>query len=78
MKRKVYNNILKWKEESQGKTALLIEGARRVGKSYIVEEFAKDNYKSYILIDFSKVPNEVKELFDNYLDNLDYFVYLYF
>ena len=71
MKRKVYNDILKWKEESQGKTALLIEGARRVGKSYIVEEFAKDNYKSYILIDFSKVPNEVKELFDNYLDNLD-------
>ena len=77
MKRKVYNDILKWKEESQGKTALLIEGARRVGKSYIVEEFAKDNYKSYILIDFSKVPNEVKELFDNYLDNLDYlFTYI--
>ena len=77
MKRKVYNNILKWKEESQGKTALLIEGARRVGKSYIVEEFAKENYKSYILIDFSKVPNEVKELFDNYLDNLDYlFTYI--
>ena len=77
MKRKVYNDILKWKEESQGKTALLIEGARRVGKSYIVEEFAKNNYKSYILIDFSKVPNEVKELFDNYLDNLDYlFTYI--
>ena len=77
MKRKVYNDILKWKEESQGKTALLIEGARRVGKSYIVEEFAKENYKSYILIDFSKVPNEVKELFDNYLDNLDYlFTYI--
>ena len=77
MKRKVYNDILKWKEESQGKTALLIEGVRRVGKSYIVEEFAKDNYKSYILIDFSKVPNEVKELFDNYLDNLDYlFTYI--
>ena len=77
MKRKVYNDILKWKEESQGKTALLVEGARRVGKSYIVEEFAKENYKSYILIDFSKVPNEVKELFDNYLDNLDYlFTYI--
>lgn len=77
MKRKVYNDILKWKEESQGKTALLIEGARRVGKSYIVEEFAKSNYKSYILVDFSKVPNEVKELFDNYLDNLDYlFTYI--
>ncbi len=77
MKRKIYNDILKWKEESQGKTALLVEGARRVGKSYIVEEFAKENYKSYILIDFSKVPNEVKELFDNYLDNLDYlFIYI--
>ena len=77
MKRKVYNEILRWKKESQGKTALLIEGARRVGKSYIVEEFAKKNYKSYILIDFSKVPNEVKELFDNYLDNLDYlFTYI--
>ena len=77
MKRKVYNKILKWKKESQGKTALLIEGARRVGKSYIVEEFAKENYKSYILIDFSKVSNEVKELFDNYLDNLDYlFTYI--
>ena len=72
MKRKVYNDILKWKEET-----LLIEGARRVGKSYIVEKFARGNYKSYILIDFSKVPNEVKELFENYLDNLDYlFTYI--
>ena len=77
MKRKIYNDILNWKEQSNGKTALLIEGARRVGKSYIVEEFAKNNYKSYILIDFSKVPNEIKELFDNYLDNLDYlFTYI--
>ena len=77
MKRKVYNDILRWKEESNGRTALLVEGARRVGKSYIVEEFAKSNYKSYILIDFSKVSNEVKELFDNYLDNLDYlFTYI--
>ena len=72
MKRKVYNEILRWKKESQGKTALLVEGARRVGKSYIVEEFAKKNYKSYILVDFSKISNEVKELFENYLDNLDY------
>ena len=69
MKRKIYNDILKWKNESNGSTALLIEGARRVGKSYIVEEFAKENYKSYILIDFSKAPEEVKSLFDNYLDN---------
>lgn len=77
MRRKIYEDILKWKEESNGKTALLIEGARRVGKSYIAEKFAKENYKSYVLIDFSKVSNEVKELFDNYLDNLDYlFTYL--
>ena len=54
MKRKIYDKILKWKNENNGKTALLIEGARRVGKSYIVEKFAKENYKSYILIDFSK------------------------
>ena len=77
MKRKVYNDILKWKNENKGRTALLIEGARRVGKSYIAEKFAKENYKSYILIDFSKVSKEVLELFDNYLDNLDYlFTYL--
>ncbi len=77
MKRKIYDDLLKWKNESNGKTALLIEGARRVGKSYIVEKFAKENYKSYILIDFSKTSNEVIQLFDNYLENLDYlFTYL--
>lgn len=77
MKRKIYNDILKWKEESNGTTALLIEGARRVGKSYIAEKFAKENYKTYILIDFSKTAEEVKKLFDVYLDNLDYlFTYL--
>ena len=59
MKRKIYNEILKWKNETNGKTALLVEGARRVGKSYIVEKFAKDDYKSYILIDFSKVSKDV-------------------
>lgn len=77
MKRKVYNDILKWKNENNGKTALLIEGARRVGKSYIAEQFAKENYKTYLLIDFSKVSKEIIELFDNYLDNLNYlFTYL--
>lgn len=77
MKRKIYDKLTKWKEESKGKTALLVEGARRVGKSYIVTLFAQDNYKSYILIDFSKAPSSIKELFDNYLDNLDYlFTYL--
>lgn len=72
MKRKIYKEILKWKNERNGKTALLIEGARRVGKSYIVEMFAKENYKTYILIDFSKASKEIFELFDNYLENLDY------
>lgn len=77
MKRKIYDELVKWKNESKGRTALLIEGARRVGKTYIAEEFAKNNYKSYIIVDFSKVPNTVKELFNNYIDNLDYlFTYL--
>ena len=67
MKRKIYNDILNWKNQSNGKTALLIEGARRVGKSYIVEKFAKENYKSYILIDFSKVPKEISELFVSFM-----------
>ena len=57
--------------------ALLIDGARRIGKSYIVEQFARENYKSYILIDFNKVGEEIKKLFDNYLDDLDtLFMYL--
>ena len=77
MRRKIYEELLKWKQEKQGTTAILIDGARRVGKSYIAERFAKENYKSYILIDFSKVPQTIKDLFENYLDNLDYlFIYL--
>ena len=77
MKRKIYNQLVKWKKESDGKTALLIDGARRVGKSYIVEKFAKENYKTYILIDFSKTSKEIKELFENYIENLDYlFIYI--
>ena len=73
MKRKIYDKLLKWKQEHQGETALLIDGARRVGKSYIVKEFARREYKSHILIDFNKANKEVKELFENYLDNLDMF-----
>ena len=77
MRRKIYDELIKWKKESNGKVALLIDGARRIGKSYIAEQFAKENYKSYILIDFNKVGKDVKELFDNYLDNLDmFFMYL--
>ena len=62
-KRKIYNDLLRWKTESQGKTALLIQGARRIGKSTIVEEFAKNEYKTYILIDFSNTSKEIKSLF---------------
>lgn len=71
--RKIYRKLLDWKA-GNGQTALLIEGARRVGKSTIVEEFAKKEYKSYILIDFSKCPNVVKEAFLNNLSSLgDFF-----
>lgn len=70
-KRKIYDKLLEWKNESEGKTALLIEGARRIGKSTVVEAFAKAEYRSYILIDFSKASKEVRELFDDVSD-LDY------
>ena len=77
MKRKIYDEIAKWKADGAGKTALLIDGARRVGKSYIAEEFAKAAYKSYILIDFNRVSDEVKDLFVHYLNDLDsFFMYL--
>lgn len=77
MKRKIYQKLIQWKQNNNGKTALLIDGARRVGKSYIVEKFAKENYKSYIIIDFNKVPNEVKNLFEFYLNDMDnLFMYL--
>ena len=71
MKRKIYDKLLSWKNTDSNKTALLIDGARRVGKSYIAEEFAKKEYRSYILIDFYRAPREVKVLFDNYLNDLD-------
>jgi len=71
MKRKIYNELLKWKNEWNGRTAILIDGARRVGKSYIVEEFAKKEYKSFILIDFSKENRQINALFTDYLSDLD-------
>lgn len=70
-KRKIYQEMLQWKIERDGETALLIEGARRIGKSTIVEEFAKNEYESYILIDFSKTSSETNALFEN-LSDLDY------
>ena len=77
MKRKIYQTLLDWKEQRHGEVALLIEGARRVGKSYIVEEFGRREYESYLLIDFSKAPQIVHEWFDLYLEDLDtLFLYL--
>lgn len=67
-KRKIYDKLLEWKAESNGKTALLIEGARRIGKSTVVEEFARNEYSSYILIDFSIASKAVKSLFEDISD----------
>lgn len=76
MKRKIYDSMQEWKEEN-GRTALLIDGARRVGKSYIAQEFAKKEYKSYILIDFNRAPAEITDLFVHYLNDLNmFFLYL--
>lgn len=73
MKRKIYNKLKDWKDNRARKEALLIDGARRVGKSYIVEEFAKNEYTSYILVNFANITKELREIFDNYLNDLDSF-----
>lgn len=67
-RRKIYDKLLAWKEREDGKTALLVQGARRIGKSTIVEEFARNEYDSYILIDFSTCSKEVKNLFNDISD----------
>ena len=71
-KRKIYDKLLAWKKESDGQSALLIEGARRIGKSTVVEEFGKNEYESYILIDFAFAPKAVKDLFLD-MSDLNYF-----
>ena len=77
MRRKILDKMLEWKKNGAGRTALLIDGARRVGKSYSAVEFAKENYKSFILIDFNRVGKEVRDLFENNLNDLDsFFMYL--
>lgn len=73
LKRKIYNELLKWKKDSSDKYALMIEGARRIGKSTVAKLFAKEQYKSYVLIDFAKANNRVKQNFIDNLDNLDKF-----
>ena len=67
-KRKLYDTLLEWKHVQNGKTAMLVEGARRVGKSTLVEQFAKNEYESYILIDFNEASDEVKSLFNNLMN----------
>ena len=70
MRRMIYDKLLEWKKH-KGDTDLLIEGARLIGKSYIVEEFARKEYASYIFVDFSKVNPQVMEFFNLYQDDLD-------
>jgi hypothetical protein len=72
IKRNIYNKIADWKKQTNGTKALLIEGARRIGKSTVAEKFAKNEYKTYILIDFNKAEKKVKDAF-NYLENIDVF-----
>ena len=69
-RRKLYEKMLQWKQERDGQTALLIKGARRVGKSTLAEEFAKREYESYLMIDFTEAAQEVKDLFED-ISNLD-------
>lgn len=71
--RKIYNKLLEWKQSANGTKALLIEGARRIGKSTIAQEFGKREYKSYLLIDFNKASRLVTDAFDLYLNDLDSF-----
>lgn len=71
LKRKIYDELLDWKRKSNGQTALLIDGARRVGKSYIAELFARQEYKSHIIIDFGNAPQDICDLFIHESSDLD-------
>lgn len=75
-RRKIYSQILQWKHESGGKTALLVEGARRVGKSTVVETFAKNEYESHLIIDFNRASQAIKDLFNDLMDLDHLFLYL--
>lgn len=68
-KRKAYDKLVQWKTDYAQNYAVLLEGARRVGKSTIAEQFARNEYRSYILIDFSKASNEIKSCFDDINDS---------
>ena len=71
-KRKVYDKLLDWKRNYSDHYAVMLEGARRVGKSTIAETFAKNEYKSYIMLDFSRVTESIRNIFDD-IDNLNMF-----
>lgn len=71
IKRKIYDKLLKWKNTDQGESALIIEGARRVGKSFIAEKFAQQEYKSYLLIDFSRASQDILSLFEKEQEDKD-------
>lgn len=73
LKRKIYDELVAWKKRSNGSTALMIDGARRVGKSFIAQAFAKAEYRSYILIDFGRAGKDVLDLFENESADLDLF-----
>lgn len=77
-KRKIYNKMLQWKQSKDGSTALLIKGARRVGKSTIAEDFARREYESFILVDFADAPAALWEAVDNISDRNNFFMQLQF
>lgn len=73
LKRKAYDKLIRWKEHSNGRTALLIDGARRVGKSFLAEEFGKNEYKSYFIVNFAQITANVKRIFEDDSMDLDLF-----
>ena len=74
IKRKLYSELLEWKNNRKGKTAILIKGARRTGKSYLCEQFGKNEYKSYVIIDFANISNEIRTLFEGDTSDIDKFL----
>jgi len=76
LKRKVLDKLIAWQQKAGGREALLIEGARRVGKSTIAKEFGRTQYKSYILVDFARLPRDVRDIFENQRDDFDTFFML--
>lgn len=76
-KRKIYDKMLEWKQLSNGQTALLVEGARRIGKSTIVELFAQNEYEDYIILDFAKEEKDVKQNFEDNIGDMDTFFEIY-